>query len=396
LLKDWACSKLNPADFAQVSNYELYQQASFNRPEYYPIQQSISGELYRPTHNWLGRLILPTLEERHEGRSVGLEIYHAPQDYNALVGKVVNLRWSDDPEVQSYVQLATYDVHFESQVRLSQRQGNIHPERLNHWQKVDPLESMAGAHPRDDIMVALKKPIEVIERESDRPTILINSDPLHVTGRYCGLVQIREPLGEDRFRVQHYSRESEKFEGALSIVYIPTVVVNRYGILPSSNHQLEQSPANDSGWYIFGTQNLDGDFVVQAIAPYKLFTLQPDQVIRGKKATLKYINFDYWKDIVAQKGTLTKTFLLPDADEKATAPAHLSQGEGRGWHEDMSQIFPEGTRTLLMHLYGGIGGEKPEPAAMRPVFFGHFSYGIAQVVREPLTGKLRLPYLNYN
>ncbi len=394
LLKDWALSGLNPADFVQISNYERYQEAPFNRPEYYPIQQSVSSELYHPTHTWLGRLILPSLDERHPGQGVLCQVYHAPEGYNALVGQVVNLRWSDDPEVQSYVQQATYDVHFASQVRLSQRQGNLHPERLNHWSKVDPLESFAGAHPRDDIVVALQEPLEVLDSESDRPTISIRSEPLHVTGRYYGLVQIRESLGEERFRVQHYSRESQKFDGALSVVYIPTVITNRYGITPSSNHQLEQSPANKSGWYIFGAQNVDGEFVVQALAPYLLLALQPDRVIRGKKATLKYINFDYWKDVVAQKGTLTTTLLLPDADEGGTAtsdfsPPNLSQSGRAGWHEDGSQIFPEGTRALLMHVYGGIGGKKREPAAMNPVFFGHFSFGIAYIVREPLTDRLR-------
>lgn len=230
-----------------------------------------------------------------------LEFYHAPQNYNALVGRVVNLRWSDDPKVQSYVQLVTYDVHFESQVRLSQRQGNIHPERLNHWQKVDPLESLAGAHPQDDVVVALKEPIEVLDRKLNEPTLLIRSDPLQISGRYYGLVKIREPLGEERFRVQHYCRESQEFDGALSVVYLPTAIANRDGILPASNNRLEQSPANESGWYIFGAQNVDGEFVVQALAPYRLFALQPDLVICGKKATLRYINFDYWKNVVAQK-----------------------------------------------------------------------------------------------
>ncbi|MGV2831156.1 hypothetical protein [Myxosarcina sp. GI1(2024)] len=68
LLKDWALSGLNPADIFRVSNYERYQAAPFNRPEYYPIRQSISSELYCPTHTWLGRLILPRLEERHQGQ----------------------------------------------------------------------------------------------------------------------------------------------------------------------------------------------------------------------------------------------------------------------------------------------------------------------------------------
>lgn len=385
LLKDWALSGLNPGNFMRVSNYEKYQGAPFNRPEYYPIRQSLASELYYPTHPWLGRMILPTLAERHQGQGVRLEVYHAPQGYEALIGRVVNLRWREDPAVQSYVQLVTYDIHFEAQVQLSQGQGYIHPERLNHWHNVDPLESLAGAHPRDDIVVALKEPVAVLADKGEEPTLLIHCDPLQISGRYYGLVTIRKPLGEDRFRVQHYCQASQGFDGAFSVVYIPRVIANRDGIFPSSKEQIEQSPANASGWYIFGAQNVDGEFVVQALAPYRLFALQPDRVIRGKKATLRYINFDYWKNVVAQKGKLTTALLLPNAEERATA----SQPSQEDWQEAVSQIFPEGTRTLLVHVYGGIGGEKREAAAVTPIFFGHFSYGIACVIREPLTDQLR-------
>ena len=51
--------------------------------------------------------------------------------------------------------------------------------------------------------------------------------------------------------------------------------------------------------------------------------------------------------------------------------------------------WQEGDRALLIHVYGGIGGNKREPAAKTPFFFGHFAYGVAQVVREPLASELR-------
>ncbi|NJP12530.1 MAG: hypothetical protein HC866_26225 [Leptolyngbyaceae cyanobacterium RU_5_1] len=50
--------------------------------------------------------------------------------------------------------------------------------------------------------------------------------------------------------------------------------------------------------------------------------------------------------------------------------------------------FPAGSRLLLLHLYGGIGGNKPEFAPMG-IFFGHFAFGLATVVQEPLTEELR-------
>jgi predicted Abi (CAAX) family protease len=45
--------------------------------------------------------------------------------------------------------------------------------------------------------------------------------------------------------------------------------------------------------------------------------------------------------------------------------------------------------TKCHFTYGGIGGDRKEPAAATPIFFGHFSYGLAEVVREPLTDELR-------
>jgi predicted Abi (CAAX) family protease len=41
-----------------------------------------------------------------------------------------------------------------------------------------------------------------------------------------------------------------------------------------------------------------------------------------------------------------------------------------------------------MEVYGGIGGNKKE-FAPGGIYFGHFSFGVAQVMREPLTDKLR-------
>jgi predicted Abi (CAAX) family protease len=53
------------------------------------------------------------------------------------------------------------------------------------------------------------------------------------------------------------------------------------------------------------------EFVVQAIAPFHLFDLRADRVITGEKATLKYINFDYWKNTRHQKGQVITCSAAP-------------------------------------------------------------------------------------
>ena len=56
---------------------------------------------------------------------------------------------------------------------------------------------------------------------------------------------------------------------------------------------------------------------------------------------------------------------------------------------DAAEQWKEGDRALLLHVYGGIDGIKKEAAAKAPVYFGHFSYGNARVIREPLSDELR-------
>ncbi|MGD1860823.1 MAG: Yip1 family protein [Leptolyngbyaceae cyanobacterium] len=376
LLKDWAKTGLKESDFVRPSNYALYQAATFNAVDYYPIGKLPNPDLYVPLGDWLGRLILPALDQRQPNRQVGFEVHHAPPAYAHLIGKTVALQWSDDADTQAYVQLVTMDVHFAEQVALSRRQGNVHPDRLNHWPQVDPLESMAGAHPIDDVTVLLHEPVQVIATSEQATTLAIQRDPVHITGRFYGLVQIIEPVGHDRCRVRHFNRAANQFNGPEEIVYMPSVLPNRDDHYQSTNRGIEQSPLNQQGWYIYGALNARDEFVVQAIAPFHLFDLTPDVVLTQEKAALKYINHDYWQDTRLRKGQVINSLLLSHRVD-SDPPKPL-----------IHDIWQEGDRALLMEVYGGIGGHKKE-FAPGGIYFGHFSFGIATVMREPLTGALR-------
>ncbi|MGD1713175.1 peptidase, partial [Dapis sp. BLCC M172] len=349
-----------------------FQESQFSKLE---ITQNINSEFYQPIGTYVGRLILPTAEEREKVKGVLLEIHTADSANQHLIGQIVNLRWSDNPQLQTYVQLVTTNVNFVEQVRISKRQGNIHPDRINNWQNVDPLESLAGARPEDDVIVALPEPVIVEDTGAGRPSLYISREPIQISGRFYGLVKIQEFVGDDLFRVSHYNRNSQEFDGMEEIVYIPSVVTDRNGVLPSSNEGLENSPVNSKGWYIYGAKNAVGKFVVQAIAPRALFSVQPQTIISGKKATLDYINYKYWQKEVAPKGNIANIFLDPteklEESEISDAP-----------------IWQDGERAIFMHVYGGIGGKKPELSPLG-IFFGHFAFGIAKVVREPLTNELR-------
>ncbi len=375
----------------KLSNYERYRQAAFNRPQFYPIHQSVSAEYYRAIAPWMGRLILPAKDQRQVIQGVLFEVHHAPANFQHLVGRIVILRWSDEPQVQSYVKAVAKDVHFSPQAEYSSRQGIVHPTRINHWRLVDPLESLAGSHPDDDVIVMLQEQ-PVVQSKGDnsesqdqalqlnhssqseifKPILHITREPVQITGRYYGLVKFLYPVesGSELFHVVHFNRTSKQFDGAEEIVTMPQVVANRHYTYPSTTKDIEKSPVNESGWYIYGAPDQSGLFVVQALAPRVLFQVEPERRIIDSSVK-KYLKKEVWRNLAAQKGQISSVLL---SDETIQA---------------RSAAWQEGKRALLIHVYGGIGGKKTEPAAKGPVYFGHFAYGIAKVVREPLTDELR-------
>ncbi len=358
----------------QVSNYALYREAAFNRPEAYPIAQSVNPKNYQPIGEWMGRLILPQPEQRSQVQGVRFEVHYAPAEQAHLIGQIVKLRWDDDPIVQRLVQAVTKDVHFSADAEFSsQYGGSIHPDRLNHWRQVNPLESLAGSHPVDDIIVKLPHP------SVQADTLYIRSTPVQITGRFYGLVQFTQAIaGTDQFRVVHFDRATRQFQGDQEIVRLPEVVFAKaYGSDPSTTRDLEKSPFNEAGWYVYGAQDGEGMFVVQAIAPRSLFQLQPQEVVFGRKASYNYIRKRAWANIAQQKGKISSVLCTP-----------RSNGSSSAIHAAI-QDWAVGDRALVLHTYGGIGGNHKEPAAATPIFFGHFAYGQAEVVHDPLADELR-------
>lgn len=372
----------------KLSDYERFRKLAFNRSESYPIHQSLSPEHYkaiakrglRPIAPWMGRLILPAKNQRIAVQGVLFEVHHTPDEYQHLVGQVVMLRLGHDPETRSYVRAVTKDVHFSPQAEHSARQGNVHPTRLNHWRLVNPLESLAGSHRVDDVMVMLSEPVIVHSKDDDLKTaksidngfiLYISHDPVQITGRYYALIKFLESIpGSDLFSVVHFNRASGQFDGIKETVRMPPVVPNRNDTCPSTTKNIEKSYLNETGWYIYGAQDESGQFIVQALAPRKLLQVEPERVITGAKSVKKYLKQEAWSNLAAKKGKIDSVLLN-----------HITNAKNNPW--------VEGKRALLIHTYGGIGGNKTEPAAKTPLYFGHFAYGIAEVVCEPLTGELR-------
>ena len=348
-----------------ASDYENYVKARFNQPDYYPIAQSYSSN-YLPVAQWIGRLILPDVTERSQVNGVYFEVHHAPDP--DLIGKKVYLRWSDRADIQAYVNQVKIRIDFSEQAYKSITQGIVHPIRLNHWRQVQALESLAGARPNDDVMVALSA--VKVAREPNL-CLYIAREPILITGKYYALVRFTEVFPNNCAAVRYYNPDSKLFDGKEDVVYLPQVVPDKNGVFSATANRIDESPLNSTGWYIYGAKNQKGMFTVQAIAPRRLFQLQPAKIISGLQKTTDYIHDQYWQGTKEKKGQ-TDSILLNSRN--------LSDRK-------LISDYKEGDRLLVLHSYGGIGGKKRELAPLG-IFFGHFSFGLARVVREPITQEL--------
>jgi predicted Abi (CAAX) family protease len=338
-------------------------QAPWNRPEFYPLAAPIDAEHFRPVGEWMGRLILPAREERSRAGGAWFEVHHADAANGALVGKIVKLRWAETPRVRAFVRAVTRDVHFSAQAEYTSRYGGlIQPVRLNHWQLVDPLESLAGSRPLDDMLVMLAGPVTVDEQAQ---VVSISREPVQIAARYYGLVRFVEAAGDDRYTVAHFNRATRAFDGARETLRLPQVVRDVEGREPSNLRGIERLAVSEEGWYVFGAPGADGLFTVAALAPRALLALRPQRSIAdGDGERYRYVRKTSWRDLVASKG--------------GTLSVRLGSDEWR-----------EGDGAVLVHVYGGIGGKEREAVASRPFYAGHFAFGSAEVVHDPLADEPR-------
>jgi len=375
---------------ARDSSYAIARRSPFNRPSYYPLEQDFNLDFYQPTGTWVGRLILPPVEAELTSDSVEIELYSTPEEFENLRGKVARLEWSQTPEVQAYVQAVTTEVRFTRVTEESQRRGTVHPHRLDGRDRVGPLQSLAGARSEDDVIVRLDPTLVATEADGT-PVLQIGQEPVQVTGRVYGLVKIlgpvapegkiqtqqtcpgEQPCASELFRVRHYNRESRRWDGPEGIIRIPQQSRGLRDIFLSTPHHLAESPAGKAGWYIYGAWDSEDLFTVQAIVPRSLLQLKPHDIAVEGAEGVRYIQQRNWQETPGRKGTIQSILVDPTTDPLSN--------------------WQEGDRALVLHLFGGIGGEKAEPNTIPATTTGHFAYGIAEVVRDRFTDELRFEIL---
>lgn len=355
------------------SNYERYRQSAYNRSEDYPIRPLTYGGNYRPIASYVGRLILPGPGQRMHGDGVFIQIQQA--DDAGLIGKTLPLRWNDEPLVQERVAAVTRDVTFNWRTRKTRSLGIGYPERINGWKAVGPLESLAAQHPYDDVMVTLRGPVGRTTDESGTETLYIAEQPLLVTGRFYGLVTFVGPDSavQDGYKVYHFSRETGGFDGPEEIVQMPETIPDKKNAATSKRESILSSHLNGSGWYVYGSPNDAGDFVVQAIVPRSLLRLLPQKVLSGKAQTISFIEEEAWRRIYQRKGEVLSVALAADGQSEA----------------EMISSWKEGDRGLLLHAFGRYTPHSFFLGMRQATCLGHFAFGIATVVRDPLSDELR-------
>jgi len=364
----------------RLTNYGYYVAAAWNRPDYYPAGAVPLTGHYLPLAPWMGRLLLPQRDERDAVRGAWFEVQHAPDGCTHLVGKRVKLRWSDDADVQRRVVAVTRDVFFSADAEYaSTTGGTVCPTRLNQWQLVDPLESLAGSRPLDDVIVMLVDAVQL--EDGNDPVLRIGREPVQIAGCYYGLVRFVAPLGVERYRAVHFNAATRAFDGAEEELVVPPAAVNPEHRAPSSMRDIERSLLNEQGFYIYGSPDASGAFVVRALAPRSVLALQPGRVVAGARDGYRYVRKQAWGDLLARKGSASSV-LVCDRSEVPT--------DARS-----SDDWVEGDRALLIHVFGGVGGQLREEAAKGLVYLGHFAYGEARVVRDAICDDLRFDIVYY-
>ncbi len=321
-----------------------------------PGERERASGRYAAAAPWMGRLILPARKERFGGAL--FEVGGTPPERADLLGKTVRLRWNDETDVRNRVRTAIRDVNFSAEAASAGIYGGlVMPTRLNRWRLVDPLESLAGAHPMDDVVVKLDGDVRVVDA-GNTVELRVDREPVQITGRFRALLTFLGRAPEkDCYRVLHFDRATRTFAGDEDVVEMPAIADDLDGRPNSIAEGIERWPLNAGGWYATGAFR-DGRFVVQSLAPRDLLRADAARTpLDSAKTAAKYVRRDAWRDIVAARGGIAAAQMVP---------------------------WKTGDTGLVVHSYGGIGGPNREKAASGPIYFGHFAYGMAEVVDDPL------------
>lgn len=321
-----------------------------------------------PVATWSGRLLLPTPDERRPDGGVFFEVENTPDDAADLRGRRVWLRYEEDPAIEERLRRLRVDVMFTVAVQQHEAKGALHPRRINGWRGVSPLESLAGARPQDDVTVFLVDP----RFDGAANELRIRRDPVQTSGTHKALVRFLRPTARG-FIVQHYDARSHAFPRGVEeeFLHLRQSAPTTASAPLTSLKGIESTPQNAAGYFVYGRPTPEG-FVIEALAPRGILCGAPSMVIEPARAR-EYLRQENLADAQHKKGSAWSTYL---------------QREGPTFAVD--SLWPEGTRSIVVHTFGGVGGPRGMETFVPGIETGHFSFGSALRVRDPLSDELCL------
>ncbi len=323
--------------------------------------------------SWTGRLILPKNSERRPDGGVWFEVYQGAQGQS--FSKPIWLTWNKNSEwFKEYDQRTKIDVNISpSDFEYAKTSKNIVPERLSGLSKVSFLESLAGARPdnyKDTINgVATADSIEVlIEKASlSGDTLTLDSEPVQITGRFVSLLKFEKKIEEGKYSAKAWSQGG--FSNEMTVSYQETREDPNESAAQPTLEGIENFGANDLGWYAFGDAP-NGTLEVRALEPRAAMKMNQANAYPDG---LHYINVDNFKETERSKKRIS-TSVIGNSNVANRTP-------------------PKGSKGLVVHLFGGIGGkggDVPITIPTKKYYTGHFAFGVGKVVTDPFTREDKL------
>lgn len=327
---------------------------------------------YYKTSEWTGVLFLPPKQKRRDDGGVYIKILNTPPSYASLKNKKIWLTIDGKSPSYYWYDFSKSSVQFDEDTFESIKRYNIHPERINGWNRISTLESLAGARPKNDVMVALSK-VRVVKDDECGKALLIGREPVQISGNEFALVKFQKKVSgkSNKYIVKHYNKKKNDFSGIEE-----KIKYNSSGIVMTSESEItslkniENNCFNENGWYIYCSTDSKGNRVIEAIEPRDLLKVgeESEPIIRKKKIS----------------NILRKNLLSSNAKY-----SHEKYNLIFNKNKLTDDIWKIGEKAILFHVFGWRDGEGKNALKEGQRVDGHLGSGLVEIIKDPITEEKR-------
>ncbi len=341
----------------------------------------IDNHCFQPIAPWTGKLLPPSKDHRHASGGILCHITHAPEPHRDMIGKIVWLVWRDNEKIEGWQEQIKIDMRFSSDINLAKSKGNLYPDQIDGLSNVSALEILASLSAHDQIEVIIEDP-KINFDEKDFIELITCHEPIQILGRDYALITFINPINgqENKWKVRHYNPASRLFDGLECVMSIPDpIVLDKCPMMITSMKNIHLSPLNKAGWYVFG-EHVQSAFVIKGLEPRSLTSLKPDKTVSALEVNAYYREGN-WDEEINGKGSAFSIDLIPQK------PLEWKEGESylllhllAPFQGDKELIMLNYLRRYTIHFFAEL------TCFLRA---GHFSFGIAKIIKDLITGELR-------